>query len=124
VTPPKENKQLADRNNNHNYQQETEVVETPKTNGYHHHNYQPVEPITFPQQNMLPPSEEPLVTPTSSSGGYSGDAAVQNVNLQEGFGKAKYTFKAESDNELSFRKVCWISQPSNNVFGSSPNHPV
>jgi len=98
-------------------------VETPKTNGYHH-NYQPVEPITFPQQNMLPPSEEPLVTPTSSSGGYSGDAAVQNVNLQEGFGKAKYTFKAESDNELSFRKVCWISQPSNNVFGSSPNHPV
>lgn len=33
----------------------------------------------------------------------------QKYNLEEGLGKAKYTFRAESETELSFKKVSYVS---------------
>ena len=101
----------SDRNNNAGVtnnkwsppavKQQHERTPSPKTNGYHDHHqpeYQLEEPIIHQTVEDTveagPPSPTPEIVEES-----------EKFNLEEGLGKAKYTFRAESDTELSFRKV-------------------
>ena len=86
-------------------------VSPPQTNGGGHYNANnnrfELEPEAddFIQQMT---QDEVKADPPSSTLDYE-DSPVpvesQKVNLEEGLGRAKYTFKAETESELSFKKV-------------------
>jgi len=119
-TPPKE-----DRNNNPS-KWSPPKMEEPKTNGYHH---QPAfeEPlIQLTQHNVVhaEPEPEPEPEPVRAE---SPVADTKEYNLQEGLGKARYTFKAETDSELSFRKgdmITILKQVDDNWFEGEHNDHI
>lgn len=62
-----------------------------KVNGYH------TSPTVNGDVKSEPHHQEEDIIPSPQG--------IQEFSIQEGYGKAKYTFKAESENELSFKKV-------------------
>lgn len=65
---------------------------------------EPTVKVAPVEQEYIEPLKETIVETTPT---YEEEVPQQEpvINIEPGFGKAKYTFKAETDNELNFKKV-------------------
>ncbi|XP_066932495.1 sorbin and SH3 domain-containing protein 1 homolog isoform X2 [Clytia hemisphaerica] len=108
-TPPKQN---TDRNNNKKSPPQHKEASPPTTNGYHDDRPVEEEPIIAQQREEIVESAPDLSEEQAL-------AEPQQFNLEEGLGKARYTFRAETESELSFRKgdmITILKQVDDNWF--------